>query len=113
MILACSFLYKRANKKNTEEDLAMKKTLSTLILTVLVVLITATFSFAEFMAAGPDNFPYFHLGALIVGGLTIISLKQKYQKLYLSEAVGSFAMYAMLVALSTNPVAEAVKNLIG
>ena len=91
----------------------MKKTLSTLILTVLVVLITATFSFAEFMTAGADNFPYFHLGALIVGGLTIISLKQKYQKLYLSEAVGSFAMYAVLVALSTNPVAEAVKNLIG
>jgi hypothetical protein len=74
----------------------MKKTLSTLLLTVFVVLITATFSFAEFMAAGVDNFPYFHLGALIVGGLTIISLKQKYQKLYLSEAVGSFAMYAAL-----------------
>jgi len=99
--------------KNTEEGLAMKKTLSTLILTVIVVLITATFSFAEFMAAGADNFPYFHLGALIVGGLTIISLKQKYQKLYLSEAVGSFAMYAVLVALCTTPVAEAVKNLVG
>lgn len=91
----------------------MKKTLSTLILTVLVVLITATFSFAEFMAAGADNFPYFHLGALIVGGLTIISLKQKYQKLYLSEAAGSFAMYAVLVALFTSPVTEAIRNLIG
>ncbi len=91
----------------------MKKTLSTLILTVLVVLITATFSFAEFMATGADNFPYFHLGALIVGGLTIISLKQKYQKLYLSEAAGSFAMYAVLVALFTSPVTEAIRNLIG
>lgn len=91
----------------------MKKTLSTLILTVLVVLITATFSFAEYMAAGADNFPYFHLGALIVGGLTIISLKQKYQKLYLSEAAGSFAMYAVLVALFTSPVTEAIRNLIG
>jgi FtsH-binding integral membrane protein len=91
----------------------MKKTLSTLILTVLVVLITATFSFAEYMAAGVDNFPYFHLGALIVGGLTIISLKQKYQKLYLSEAAGSFAMYAVLVALFTSPVTEAIRNLIG
>ncbi|HRT28061.1 MAG: hypothetical protein BWZ01_03139 [Deltaproteobacteria bacterium ADurb.BinA179] len=91
----------------------MKKTLSTLILTAIVVLITATFSFAEYAAAGADNFPYFHLGALIVGGLTIISLKQKYQKLYLSEAAGSFAMYAVLVALFTSPVTEAIRNLIG
>ena len=67
----------------------MKKTLSTLILTAAVVLITATFSFAEYAAAGVENFPYFHLGALIVGGMTIVSLKQKYQKLYLSEAMGS------------------------
>ncbi len=91
----------------------MKKTLSTLILTVLVVVITATFSFAEYVAAGAENFPYFHLGALIVGGLTIISLKQKYQKLYLSEAAGSFAMYAVLVALFTSPVTDAIRNLIG
>lgn len=91
----------------------MKKTLSTLILTAIVVLITATFSFAEYAAAGADNFPYFHLGALIVGGLTIISLKQKYQKLYLSEAAGSFAMYAVLVALFTSPVTEAIRNLLG
>jgi hypothetical protein len=91
----------------------MKKTLSTMILTAAVVLITATFSFAEYDAAGAANFPYFHLGALIVGGMTIVSLKQKYQKLYMSEAVGSFAMYAVLVALFTNPVAQSVKNLIG
>lgn len=91
----------------------MKKTLSTLILTAAVVLITATFSFAEYAAAGVGNFPYFHLGALIVGGMTIVSLKQKYEKLYLSEAMGSFAMYAVLVALFTSPVTEAVKNLIG
>jgi hypothetical protein len=91
----------------------MKKTLSTLMLTVFVVLITATFSFAEYAAAGASNFPYFHLGALIVGGMTIVSLKQKYQRLYVSEAMGSFAMYAVMVALFTSPVAEAVKNLIG
>jgi len=84
-----------------------------MLLTAIVVLITATFSFAEYAAAGADNFPYFHLGALIVGGLTIISLKQKYQKLYLSEAAGSFAMYAVLVALFTSPVTEAIRNLIG
>jgi len=91
----------------------MKKTLSTLMLTAVVVLITATFSFAEYSAAGAENFPYFHLGALIVGGMIIVSLKQKYQRLYMSEAMGSFAMYAVLVALFTSPVAQAVKNLIG
>jgi FtsH-binding integral membrane protein len=91
----------------------MKKTLSTLMLTAVVVLITATFSFAEYTAAGAENFPYFHLGALVVGGMIIVSLKQKYQKLYMSEAMGSFAMYAVLVALFTSPVAQAVKNLIG
>jgi uncharacterized YccA/Bax inhibitor family protein len=111
--MARSFLYIRATNKNTEEDLTMKKTLSTLTLTAVVVLITATFSFAEYAAAGVVNFPYFHLGALIVGGMIIVSLKQKYQKLYMSEAMGSFAMYAVLVALFTSPVAQAVKNLIG
>jgi len=90
----------------------MKKTLSTLILSTVVVLITATFSFAECVAAGAGNFPYFQLGCLIVGGLTIVSLNQKYQKLYLSEAMGSFAMYAVLVALFTSQVAEAIRNLL-
>ena len=89
----------------------MKKSLTMLALTTLIVLITATFSFAEYAAAGADNFPYFHLGALVIGGLTILSLKQKYEKLYLSEAVGSFAMYAVMVALFTSPVADAIKNL--
>jgi hypothetical protein len=89
----------------------MKKSITMLALTTLIVLITATFSFAEYAAAGAGNFPYFHLGALIVGGMTIVSLKQKYEKLYLSEAVGSFAMYAVMVALFTSPVAEMIKNL--
>ncbi len=42
---------------------------------------------------------------------TLILSKQKYEKLYLSEAVGSFAMYAVMVALFTSPVADAIKNL--
>ena len=91
----------------------MKKTLSTAMLSAAVILITATFSFAEYAAAGAANFPYFHLGALILGGLTIVSLKRKYEKIYFSEAVGSFAMYTVLVALFTSPVTEAVRNLIG
>jgi hypothetical protein len=89
----------------------MKKTLSTLVFTAAIVLITATFSFAEYMAAGADNFPYFHVGVVVIGGLCILSLKQRYEKIYMSEAVGSFAMYALLVALFTNPVAEIVKNM--
>ena len=48
-----------------------------------------------------------------MGGIIIVSLKQKYQKIYMSEAMGSFAMYAVLVALFTSPVAQVVKNLIG
>ena len=91
----------------------MKKSLTMLALTTLIVLITATFSFAEYAAAGADNFPYFHLGALVIGGLTILSLKQKYEKLYISEAAGSFALYTVMIALFTSPVSDAIKNLIG
>ncbi|MCX5834984.1 MAG: hypothetical protein NTV99_10845 [Deltaproteobacteria bacterium] len=91
----------------------MKKALQTMILTVFVVLITSTFGYAEFSAVGADNFPYFHLGALIVGGMIIISLKQKYNKIYLTEAVGSFALYTVLVALFTAPVVDALRTMVG
>jgi len=46
----------------------MKKTLGTMIVVAAVVLLTATFSFAEYAAAGATNFPFFQLGCLIVGG---------------------------------------------
>ncbi len=42
-----------------------------------VVLLTATFGFAEYAAAGTANFPYFQLGCLIVGGLLMVSLKKE------------------------------------
>ena len=90
----------------------MKKTIQTLIVAAFVVLTTATFGFAEYAAAGAANFPYFQLGALIVGGLIIISLKYKYQKMYTGEVVGAFALYTVLVALFTSPVIEAVKNMV-
>ena len=90
----------------------MKKTFGTMIVTAMVVLFTATFSFAEFAAAGAANFPYFQLGALIVGGMIIISLKHKFARMYTNEAVGAFALYTVLIALFTNPVIDAVKNLI-
>ena len=91
----------------------MKKKLGTMVAAVAVVLLTASFSFAEVALGGAGNFPYFQLGCLIVGGLIIISLKHKYEKMYASETVGAFALYTVLIALFTNPVIEAVKNLVG
>lgn len=90
----------------------MKKMFQTMLLVVFVILTTASFSLAQFTATTSSTFPYFHLGCLIVGGLIIVSLKQKYTKLYLSEAIGSFALYTFLIALFTAPVVEALKALI-
>jgi len=90
----------------------MKKTVGTTMVAAMVVLFTATFSFAEFAAAGAGNFPYFQLGALIVGGMVIISLKHKFARMYTNEAVGAFALYTVLIALFTNPVIDAVKVLV-
>lgn len=77
-----------------------------------MILITASFSFAQASAGSGPEFPFFHLGCLIIGGLIILSLKSKYEKLYLSEGIGAFALYAFLVALFTAPVADALKNMI-
>lgn len=90
----------------------MKKALSTILVAGFVVLATATFGYAEYVATGISSFPYFHLGCLIVGGLLIISLKHKYQKIYISEAVGSFALYTVLIALFTSPVIDALKTIV-
>jgi FtsH-binding integral membrane protein len=90
----------------------MEKTLATTLIAVAVVLLTATFSFAEYAATGVANFPYFQLGCLIVGGLIMISLKRKYDKMYVSEVVGIFALYALLMTLFTSPVIEAVKTIV-
>ena len=89
----------------------MKKTLTTTIVAAAVVLLTATFSFAEYATAGVANFPFFQLGCLIVGGLVIVSLKRKYDKMYIGEVVGIFALYTILMALFTSPVIEAVKTI--
>ena len=90
----------------------MKKTLATTVVAAAVVLLTATFSFAEYTAAGVTNFPFFQFGCLIVGGLTMVSLKRKYEKMYVSEVVGVFALYALLMTLFTSPVIEAVKTMV-
>ena len=90
----------------------MKKTLGTIIVTAAVILLTATFSFAEYAAAGATNFPFFQLGCLIIGGLILVSLKRKYEKMYVGEVVGIFALYTILMALFTNPVIETVKVIV-
>lgn len=90
----------------------MKKIVQTLFLAMFVVLATTSFGYAEFTAAGSGNFPYFHFGCLVIGGLIIISLKHKYARIYLSEAVGSFALYTVMVALFTAPVVDALKSFI-
>jgi FtsH-binding integral membrane protein len=89
----------------------MKKTLATTVVAA-VVLLTATFSFAEYATAGVANFPFFQLGCLIVGGLTMVSLKRKYEKMYVSEVVGVFALYTLLMTLFTSPVINAVKTMV-
>ncbi len=90
----------------------MKKIMQTGLLIGFIILTTATFSFAQYSATGEASFPYFHFGCLIIGGLIIVSLKRKYDKLYLSEAIGSFALYTILVAIFTAPVVDALKTLI-
>ena len=90
----------------------MKKTFATTVVAAAVILLTATFGFAEFAATGAASFPFFQLGCLIVGGLIIVSLKRKYEKMYVGEVVGVFALYAVLIALFTSPVIEAVKTIV-
>ncbi|MFA5179739.1 MAG: hypothetical protein WC405_00335 [Syntrophales bacterium] len=91
----------------------MKKTLGTMVAAIVVVLCTGTFALAEYAAEGIGNFPYFQLGCLIIGGMTVISLKHKYEKMYTGEVAGVFALYTVLIALFTNPVIEGIKNLVG
>ncbi len=90
----------------------MKKTLATTMVAAAVVLLTATFSFAEYAATGATNFPFFQLGCLILGGLMMVSLKRKYEKMYVGEVVGVFALYTILMALFTSPVIEVVKTIV-
>ena len=97
---------------NNLEVLHMKKMIQTSVVALFVIVITATFAFAAQATGISSEFPYFHLGCLIMGGLTIISLKFRYAKMYMSEAIGSFALYAVMVALFTSPFIEAIKNFV-
>jgi hypothetical protein len=88
----------------------MKKTFVTGLMVGFVILMTAGFSFAEYAMGGGETFPYFQLGCLIIGGLIMISLKHKFQKIYATEVAGAFALYTLYIALFTAPVIEAIKN---
>jgi hypothetical protein len=90
----------------------MKKKMQAIIIAVFMVLLTATFSFAEYVATGVNDFPYFQLGCLIIGGMMIISLKHKYHKIHAGELMGVFTMYTMLIALFTAPVINAIKTMV-
>ncbi|MDX9922188.1 MAG: hypothetical protein RBS58_07690 [Syntrophales bacterium] len=92
----------------------MKRMAQTIIMTAFVVLVTTSFAYAEYVAtaAAGGTFPYFQLGCLVMGGLIITSLKHKYSRIYMTEAVGSFALYAVLVALFTAPVVDVLKTLV-
>lgn len=73
---------------------------------------TASFTYMEFVTSPEGYFPFFHLGCLFVGGLVIVSLKRRYEKIYISEAVGAFTLFAIFLSLFTASVAEALRNLI-
>jgi hypothetical protein len=104
---------KSKNKKMNIGGQIMKKTIGTMMVAGLVVLLTGTFALAEYAVAGVGNFPYFQLGCLIIGGMMIISLKHKFERMYTGEVAGAFALYTVLIALFTNPVIDAIKNMVG
>jgi hypothetical protein len=104
---------KSKNNKMNIGGQIMKKTIGTMAVAAMVVLLTGTFALAEYAVAGVGGFPYFQLGCLIIGGMMIISLKHKYERMYTGEVAGAFALYTVLIALFTNPVIDAIKNMVG
>lgn len=91
----------------------MKKNITTLLTTAAIVMITGSFAVAQSLATQTaGNFPYFLFGCLVIGGLSIISLKSKFEKMYFSETVGIFALYTIMISLFTDPVIDAIKMIV-
>ena len=90
----------------------MRDAFETWVVAGFSVVTTASFTYMEFITSAEGNFPFFHLGSLLVAGLVVVSLKNRYKKIYISEAVGAFALFAILMSIFTAPVAEALWNLI-
>jgi hypothetical protein len=59
------------------------------------------------------NFPFIHLIALVVGGIILLIVKRKYQKIRIIELIIIFILYFILVALFTEPVLNLARKLIG
>ncbi len=91
----------------------MIKKLATMVTSIFIVLTTAAFAGAASVVTTAANFPYFQLGCLIIGGMIIISLKSKFERMYASEAMGAFALYTILMARFTAPVINVIKMSIG
>ena len=98
--------------KSNKVAVPVGKAVEVWIVAGFVVLTTASFTYMEFVTSAEGYFPFFHLGCLLIGGLAVVSLKRRYNKIYISEAVGAFALFAVLMSLFTAPVAEALRNLI-
>ncbi len=90
-----------------------KRVFSTLLVSSFIVLCTSVYAVANsLIAADTGNFPYFQLGSLVMAGLIIASLHQRFKKIYISESIGAFALYAILITLFTEPVFNAIKSII-
>jgi Ca2+/Na+ antiporter len=59
-----------------------------------------------------ENFPIVHLVALVTGGIILLILKRKYQKMRNRELIIIFILYALLVALFTDQALNLAKKLI-
>ncbi len=59
-----------------------------------------------------NNFPLIHLIALIIGGIILLIIKRKYQKLRIIEMIGIFILYFILVAIFTDPVINIARKII-
>ncbi len=57
------------------------------------------------------NFPFVHLLVLIIGGIILVVLKKKYQKIRTSELIIIFILIFILVAIFTDTGIDLAKSL--
>ncbi|HDQ04717.1 MAG TPA: hypothetical protein ENN23_09195 [Deltaproteobacteria bacterium] len=60
-----------------------------------------------------ENFPIIHLITLVIGAVVLFVIKKKYRDVRIIEMVMVFILYAILVALYTEPVINLTRKLIG